>query len=130
MSPSDVSKIITDEIAGDWSRSNLHGLDLRKCLVTPERRLFWMLAITVRARCGWSWKRRRRTGAATRLSSTRQTDSSGLLFRASMTETCSSDIMAAFLRHLTGCNWRAIECAEGHGGTPHCINAPPRFWRS
>ena len=40
MSPSDISKIIADEIGDDWKHTNLHGCDLRACLVTPVRRLF------------------------------------------------------------------------------------------
>jgi len=40
MSPEEVSKIIADEIGRDRKHSNWHGCDLRRCLVTPERRLF------------------------------------------------------------------------------------------
>lgn len=40
MSPSDISQVIAGEIAGDWDRKNPHGVDLRTCLVTPERRRF------------------------------------------------------------------------------------------
>jgi hypothetical protein len=40
MTPQEVSQIITDEIGNDWNRTNLHGCDLRTCLVTPERRLY------------------------------------------------------------------------------------------
>ena len=40
MSPSEVSQIIATEVDGDWSRANPHGVDLRTCLVTPERRRF------------------------------------------------------------------------------------------
>ena len=40
MSPEEVSKIIADEISKDWQHTNLHGCDLQKCLVTPQRRLF------------------------------------------------------------------------------------------
>jgi hypothetical protein len=31
---------IVREIAGDWSRTNLHGCDLRQCLVTPIKQSF------------------------------------------------------------------------------------------
>lgn len=40
MSPEEVSKIIANEIGKDLKHTNLHGCDLRKCLVTPQRRLF------------------------------------------------------------------------------------------
>jgi hypothetical protein len=39
MLPSEVSKIIADEIGTDWARSNLHGVDLRASLLPPERRV-------------------------------------------------------------------------------------------
>lgn len=38
MSPKEISKIIEREINGDWSVSNRHGCDLRKCLVRPKKR--------------------------------------------------------------------------------------------
>jgi hypothetical protein len=40
MSPSEVSQMIAVEVDGDWNRANPHGVDLRTCLVTPERRRF------------------------------------------------------------------------------------------
>ena len=40
MSPSDISEAIAHEIDGDWSRPNPHGVDLRRCLVTPQRARF------------------------------------------------------------------------------------------
>lgn len=33
-----VRELIEREIAGDWSRTNAHGCDLRRCLVPPELR--------------------------------------------------------------------------------------------
>ena len=33
-----VRELIEREVAGDWSLTNLHGCDLRRCLVRPELR--------------------------------------------------------------------------------------------
>ncbi len=38
MTPKEISKLIEKEIDGDLSISNLHGCDLKKCLVRPRRR--------------------------------------------------------------------------------------------
>jgi hypothetical protein len=38
MTPKEISKLIEKEINGDWSISNKHGCDLKKCLVRPKRR--------------------------------------------------------------------------------------------
>ena len=38
MEPSEVSQIVMEEIAGNWSVSNAHGVDLKRCLVVPTRR--------------------------------------------------------------------------------------------
>ena len=38
MTPKEISKLIEKEINGDWSISNLHGCDLKKCLIRPKRR--------------------------------------------------------------------------------------------
>ena len=38
MTPKEVSQLIEKEINGDWSISNLHGCDLKKCLVRPKKR--------------------------------------------------------------------------------------------
>jgi len=38
MTPEEVSALIENEIAGNWSQTNWHGCDLRRCLVTPELR--------------------------------------------------------------------------------------------
>lgn len=38
MTPEDVRGLIEREVAGDWSQTNLHGCDLRRCLVSPELR--------------------------------------------------------------------------------------------
>jgi len=40
MKQSEISKIIEQEINGNWSLSNLHGVDLRKCLVEPVKQVF------------------------------------------------------------------------------------------
>jgi len=40
MEASEVSAIIEHEIAGKWSLSNAHGVDLRRCLVPPTRQLY------------------------------------------------------------------------------------------
>ena len=31
-----VARLVEAEIGGDWSRTNLHGCDLRRCLVMPR----------------------------------------------------------------------------------------------
>lgn len=33
-----VRELVEREIAGDWSRTNAHGCDLRRCLIPPELR--------------------------------------------------------------------------------------------
>ena len=38
MIPTEISRVIEKEINGDWSISNMHGCDLRKCLVRPKKR--------------------------------------------------------------------------------------------
>ena len=38
MTPKEISKLIEREINGDWSISNWHGCDLKKCLVRPKKR--------------------------------------------------------------------------------------------
>jgi hypothetical protein len=40
MDSSEVTKLIDAEIAGDFSRTNAHGVDLHRCLVTPTRETF------------------------------------------------------------------------------------------
>jgi len=40
MSPAEVAELVAAEINGEWSRSNAHGVDLRKCLVAPAKRLY------------------------------------------------------------------------------------------
>lgn len=37
MTPQDVKAIIAAELRGDLSRTNLHGVDLQRCLVEPRR---------------------------------------------------------------------------------------------
>ncbi len=44
MKPKEISRIIEKEINGDWSISNAHNCDLKKCLVRPKKRktqFFW-----------------------------------------------------------------------------------------
>lgn len=38
MTSDEVRALIEREIAGDWARSNLHGCDLRRCMVDPAQR--------------------------------------------------------------------------------------------
>ncbi len=38
MKPKEISRIIEKEINGDWSISNAHNCDLKKCLVRPKKR--------------------------------------------------------------------------------------------
>lgn len=38
MTPKEISKLIEKEIGGDWSITNWHACDLKKCLVRPKRR--------------------------------------------------------------------------------------------
>lgn len=40
MKPKEITQLIEKEINGDWSISNLHGCDLKKCLVRPRKRPF------------------------------------------------------------------------------------------
>jgi hypothetical protein len=35
MTSEDVRQFVLREVAGDWTRTNAHGCDLRRCLVTP-----------------------------------------------------------------------------------------------
>lgn len=37
MTQADVTRLIEDEIGDDWSRSNLHGVVLKECLVSPVK---------------------------------------------------------------------------------------------
>jgi hypothetical protein len=38
MTPKEIAKLIEKEINGDWSISNLHACDLKKCLIRPKKR--------------------------------------------------------------------------------------------
>jgi hypothetical protein len=38
MKPKEISKMIEKEIGGDWSITNWHSCDLKKCLVRPKKR--------------------------------------------------------------------------------------------
>lgn len=38
MKPKEISQMIEKEIGGDWSISNAHGCDLKKCLIRPKKR--------------------------------------------------------------------------------------------
>jgi hypothetical protein len=37
MDASEVSRIVTDEIGSNWSISNAHSVDLKRCLVVPTK---------------------------------------------------------------------------------------------
>jgi|SRR5258708_4822342 hypothetical protein len=37
MTSAEVQMLVKTEIGGDWSQSNAHGVDLRKCLVQPRK---------------------------------------------------------------------------------------------
>jgi hypothetical protein len=41
MTPKEITQIIEGEINGDWSISNLHGCDLKRCLVLPQKKLYF-----------------------------------------------------------------------------------------
>ena len=38
MTSEEVLRLIENEIAGNWTRSNAHGVDLRRCLLRPPRK--------------------------------------------------------------------------------------------
>ena len=40
MSSAEVADLVAAGIGGDWSQSNAHGVDLKKCLVKPVRRVY------------------------------------------------------------------------------------------
>jgi hypothetical protein len=40
MNSQNIRSLIENEIGGNWDQSNAHGIDLRTCLVTPERRRY------------------------------------------------------------------------------------------
>jgi hypothetical protein len=40
MEPPEITKIIEAEINGNWSLSNVHGVDLKKCLVPPVKEIY------------------------------------------------------------------------------------------
>jgi len=46
MEASTVSEIVEREIADDWSRSNAHGVDLKKCLIQPPEKSFYLDSFT------------------------------------------------------------------------------------
>jgi hypothetical protein len=35
--PDDIQRLVRDQIGDQWARSNLHGVDLRACLVPPQQ---------------------------------------------------------------------------------------------
>jgi hypothetical protein len=37
MTPAEVRAILESELAGDWSKSNSHGVDLKACVVEPRK---------------------------------------------------------------------------------------------
>ncbi len=38
MTPKEITKMIEKEIGGDWSITNAHNCDLKKCLIRPKKR--------------------------------------------------------------------------------------------
>lgn len=40
MNASEISEIIECEIDGNWSLSNAHGIDLKRCLTIPTKRVY------------------------------------------------------------------------------------------
>lgn len=40
MTPEEVTQNIEKEINGQWSLSNAHGVDLRRCLVSPTKKIY------------------------------------------------------------------------------------------
>lgn len=40
MEASEVSKIIEHEINGNWTLSNAHGVNLKRCLLTPTKQIY------------------------------------------------------------------------------------------
>lgn len=40
MEASEITRIIEAEVAGNWQISNAHGVNLRRCLVPPEKKTF------------------------------------------------------------------------------------------
>ena len=53
MTPEDVRAIVLDQIGEQWSRSNLHGCDLRECLVDPPQKLTLINATDEAETNGW-----------------------------------------------------------------------------
>ena len=64
MTSKEVRELIEREVAGDWSLTNLHGCDLRRCLVPPVQREYddcGSLAVRWSSRtrspgCGSCWR--------------------------------------------------------------------------
>ena len=40
MTAAELSALLESEIDGNWSLSNAHGVDLRRCLVEPQKRMY------------------------------------------------------------------------------------------
>ena len=40
MNPEEITAIINTEVGDRWETSNAHGIDLRTCLVTPEKQTY------------------------------------------------------------------------------------------
>lgn len=40
MDAAEISQLVEQEIDGNWSRANAHGVDLRRCLVKPTKRVY------------------------------------------------------------------------------------------
>jgi hypothetical protein len=41
MTVKDIEKIISQEINNRWDLSNAHGVDLKKCLITPSKQIYY-----------------------------------------------------------------------------------------
>ena len=50
MTPKEISKLIEKEINGDWSTSNAHNCDLKRCLIRPKKR---KLLFSIEFRDAW-----------------------------------------------------------------------------
>ena len=42
MNSEDIAQIVLKEIGDDWNHSNHHGVELRKCLVQPQKMCFYL----------------------------------------------------------------------------------------
>jgi hypothetical protein len=44
MTSKEVQMLVEEQIAGTWNRSNAHGIDLKACLITPQKQIFYSSA--------------------------------------------------------------------------------------